>query len=434
MVRRICVALAIFSALSATIAAGQDQPLPLEGFVTRAVSFADFDINGLHVLFNRKTRVRSGNVFFSDLATSGSPYLGQSVSVVGKQERGKRQIKAEEIVFFSPAPERKLGGFAVIDHVISQPTSKEILLRADGYPILVNASTQISFKAPLTSLSQVTTNIWIAFHGKLREDGTVLAEAAIFTPNIIQDREDKLLAGTDYDPSAVPDDSKQNIARKFFLGVDLKKIPPVHDDAIQARISRIGESLIPRYQRDLPNTDETKIDFRFQLVDQPKWHDAVTTPGGVILIPRHIVERLQNDSQLAAVLADNIGTALEKQTYLAMPKNQAIVAANLGGTAAGFFVPGLGLATGIATYSSAKTIYSHEIQQSGRVSLGLLHDAGYDINEAPLAWWTIAAKNAADPTITDPPNRSLNLYKTIGAVWHNYPQTPIKPATALQSK
>ncbi|WP_433965269.1 hypothetical protein [Tunturiibacter gelidiferens] len=432
MLRRICVALALFSALSTPSATAQNQPLPLEGFVTRAVSFADFDADGLHVLFSRETRVRVGNTFVTDPATSGSPYVGQPVSIVGRQQRGKHQIKAEEIVFL-PVPERKVSGFAVIDRVLSPSASKEILVRADGYPILVNASTQITFKTPFASLSQITTNIWIAFHGKLREDGTVLAETAIFTQNIVQDREDKLLAKTDYDPSAVPDDSKQNVARKFFLGVDLKKIPPVHDAAMQARINHIGESLIPRYQRDLPDTDETKIDFRFQLVDQPKWHDAVTTPGGVILVPRHIVERLQNDSQLAAVLADNIGTALEKQTYFAMPKNQAILAANLGGTAAGFFVPGLGLATGIATFSSAKTIYSHQIQQSGRVGLGLLHDAGYDINEAPLAWWTIAAKNTADPTATDPPDRSLNLYRTIGTVWHNYSESPIKPATALQS-
>jgi hypothetical protein len=337
MLRRICVALALFSAFPATIAIAQVQPLPLVGFVTRAISFADFDANGLHVLFTRETRVRVGNTFLSDPATSGSPYVGQTVSIIGKQQRAKHQIQAEEIVFL-PVPERKVTGFAVIDRVLSPVDSKEILVRADGYPILVNASTQVTFKTPLASVSEVTTNIWIAFHGKLREDGTVLAETAIFTPNIVQDREDKLLAKTDYDPSAVPDDSKQNVARRFFLGVDLKKIPPVHDAAMQARINRIGESLIPGYQRDLLDTDETKIDFRFQLVDQPKWHDAVTTPGGVILVPRHIVERLQDDSQLAAVLADNIGTALEKQTYLAMPKNQAIVAAKLGGTAAGFFV------------------------------------------------------------------------------------------------
>lgn len=431
MVRRICVALTLFSAL-ATIATAQEQPLPLEGFVTRAVSFTDFDANGLHVLFNRETRVRVGTVFLRDPATSGSPFVGQTVSITGRQERGKHQIKAEEIVFV-PAPERKLSGFAVIDRVLSPSTSKEILVRADGYPILINASTQITFKTPLASLSQVTTNVWIAFHGKLREDGTVLAEAVIFTPNVIQDREEKLLARNEYDPSAVPDDSKQNAAGKFFLGVDPRKISPVHDAVMQARIDRIGESLIPRYQRDLPDTDETKIDFRFQLVDQPKWHDARTMPSGVILVPQHLVERLQNDSQLAAVLADNIGTALEKQSYLAMPKNQAILAANLGGSAAGFFVPGLGLATGIATFSSAKTIYSHQIQQSGRVSLGLLHDAGYDLTEAPLAWWTIAAKHPDDPTATEPPDRSLNLYRTIGAVWHNYSETPSKPATALQS-
>lgn len=263
----------------------------------------------------------------------------------------------------------------------------------------------------------MTTNVWIAFHGKLRDNGIVMAETATFAPNIIRDREDKLLAKFEYDPAAVPDSAKQNGVSKHFLGINPKKIPPYHDAAMQARIDRIGKSLVPPYQRALPESDQTKIDFQFQLIDAPKWHDALTMPSGVILVPRQIVERLQNDSQLAAVLADNIATALEKQSYLVAPKKQDLAAANLFGTAAGLFIPGLELVTNVATYSSGKAIQNHLLQQSGRVSLGLLHDAGYEVHEAPLAWWTLAAKHPNDLTASPPPDRSLYLYKTIGEMW-----------------
>ena len=155
---------------------------------------------------------------------------------------------------------------------------------------------------------------------------------------------------------------------------------------MQQRIERVGNSLIPDFQRALPDSDKTKIHFQFQLVDQPKWDDARTLPGGIILVLRQIVELLTNDSQLAAVPADNISSALEKQGYRLMPANKALAATSLARDIAGFFVPGLSLVTGIATYSSAKSIDAVLVNQSGRVALGLMHDPGYDVHQAPFAW------------------------------------------------
>jgi hypothetical protein len=418
MFRPVSVVFAALILLFASSGIAQEPPPAVEGFVTRAASSIDFDVNGFHVLSNSKTTFQVGSILRKYSTPADIPYIGEAASVSGKLDRSKRQIMATEIVLH-PVAERKLSGFAVIDRILSPVNSTDMLIRADGYFIRINSTTKINFQAPLTSLANITTNVWIAFHGKLRDDGTVLSESAVFTPNIIHDREDKLLAKTDYDPSAVPDSSKQNKARELFFGIDPKKIPPWHDAAMQARISRIGASLVPSYQRALPDTDETKVLFQFQLIDAPKWHDARTMPSGVILIPRQIVERLQNDSQLATVLADNISCALEKQTYLSIPKNQALLPTNLAGSAAGLFVPGLGLITNIATYSSGKSIQNHLLEQSGRVSLGLLHDAGYDIHEAPMAWWTLAAKTTNDIGHTTPPSRALNLYRAIGETWRS---------------
>ena len=95
------------------------------------------------------------------------------------------------------------------------------------------------------------------------------------------------------------------------------------------------------------------------------------------------MQRLENDSQLATVLADNIACALEKQELRQIPTRRAMTAGNVALTAGGFFVPGLGL-TGLAAGSaSSETMQKHAEEQSGRVSLVLLHQAGYDIGEAP---------------------------------------------------
>ncbi|QHS51872.1 hypothetical protein [Edaphobacter sp. 12200R-103] len=193
-------------------------------------------------------------------------------------------------------------------------------------------------------------------------------------------------------------------------------------------MDRIGSSLIPEYQRKLASDDPSKIAFRFQLIDNPKFHDALTLPNGIILVPRQIVERLPEDAQLAAVLADNIACALEKQTYRLAPSYAAMSTSQVASNVGGFFVPGLGLATGVANYASAKSIRTDLLDQSGRVSLGLLHDAGYDLQQAPIAWWLLAAKPSKSLAETKIPPRAENLYRTIGLIWRNY-----RPMASLQT-
>jgi predicted Zn-dependent protease len=255
-----------------------------------------------------------------------------------------------------------------------------------------------------------------------------------FVQNTVIDEEAKLLDKTDYDPAAVDSDSKQNIASKFILGRDPKKIPPYKDATLQARVNRIGASLIPVYQRSLPDSDLSKVLFHFQLIDDRKMHDAWALPSGVILIPYQIVAYLKDDSQLATILADGIASVLEKQCYRTLPAQHMMTAANLTSSAADFLFPGIGAATGIATYARNKSIQTDLVNQSGRVSLGLLRDAGYDINQAPVAWWLLAT-NAADKLPSTPlPPRAANLYKAIGTTWHNYPDTSDPSTAAMQTK
>jgi hypothetical protein len=56
-------------------------------------------------------------------------------------------------------------------------------------------------------------------------------------------------------------------------------------------------------------------------------------------------------------------------------------------------------------------------KQSGCVSLSLLHDAGYDVQQAPLAWWLLAPKKPKDITDVPLPRRAEYLYRIIGETW-----------------
>jgi hypothetical protein len=346
------------------------------------------------------------------------PYLGQHLKILGNHNRKPHAITAARIELEAPQ-NTEVSGSAIVDAVFDPPTSGDHLLRADGYRVLIPAAVVPTFAPPLDATSAFHTNVWIAFRGKRRPDGVVLAKKVGFRPNSISNDEDKLRSRTEHDPAAVDPDAKQSRLSKAFRGTDPTQVPPYKDAAMQARIDSIGARLVPQYQRELASSDDTRIDFRFQLVDQPKWDDAVTWPNGIILVPRHLVERLQNDSQLAAVLAENVACALEKQSYRFLPTAHTITAASVAGALGGSFVPGLGLASTLGAEATREKILRHLMEQGSRVSLSLMHDAGFDVAQAPLAWWLLADKKSEGLDDTPLPPRAEYLYKTLGETWHS---------------
>jgi len=427
MVRRALFATTLLL-FSAPALAEQAKPPAIAGYVTAVTSAAVFDVNGTHVRCTGQTQLQQADAKDENLVSQSAQdrYIGQAIDIYGSANKKTHTIVATKVIVH-PAPMGELSGTAIIDHIPADSTQApgEHLFSADGYSILITPKTQTTFTTPLTALTDVETNVWIKYTGKQRADGVLVADTAVFTKNVVPKSEDKLRSKNEYDPKSVDPSSKQGAVSKHFLGVNPKKIPPYTNAEMQARIDRIGLSLIPAYQRNLADADPTKIDFRFQLIDQPKLHDAWTLPNGIILVPHQVVERLQNDSQLATVLADNIACALEKQTFRGIPAKQKMTAAEIAGAAGGFFVPGLSLATDLANNRAAAIILRHTEEQSGRVSLVFLRDAGYDIHEAPKAWWLLAPKKPGPMIDTPLPERAAYLYQTIGTTWRSTSSTNV---------
>jgi hypothetical protein len=96
-------------------------------------------------------------------------------------------------------------------------------------------------------------------------------------------------------------------------------------------------------------------------------------------------------------------------------------------------VPGLGLATSLATGGVAKHIQTVSLRQSGRVSLCLLHDAGYDITQAPLAWWLLGPRTPKSIDKIPMPPRAATLYMALGTTWRSAAVTAAKTsATSVE--
>jgi hypothetical protein len=404
----------------------------LSGYVTNVVGEGNFDVNGQHIQLSDSTTISLEQALtphsdhtYASISPSGTHlYIGQPVEVFGKADKKHHAIAATRIVLHGRFP-REVSGFAIIDAVLPLPasaaTAMDHLVRADGYRILIPASAQSTFEKPLRSASDIHTNLWISFHGTQNLEGVVVANRSHFSSNIVKPNESNLEKSANYEPAAVPLDKKQSGLSKAFLGVDVKQIPPSLDAAMQVRVAGIGTRLIPKYQAGLPPSDPSRIDFRFQLIsdteDTAKWHGAIALPNGIILIPRSVVERLQNDSQIAAILADSIACALEKQPLTGHNLGEKMTAAQWGADAGAFFIPGLGIAALIGNNAVAAHAQHTTQDQSGRVALSLLNDAGFNVYQAPVAWWLLAAKNPPDLAATPLPRRAASLYQFLGESW-----------------
>jgi hypothetical protein len=428
-----CLLLCGLVAVPCAVSQQQEDPA-IDGYVTRAASSSDFDVNGFRVVCGADTQTTVGQPQSNEvLSTQGCPqerpYLGEPMKIYGSLKKKKHAVEAERIEA-RPVVRGEIAGSAVIDEMPTidsagaQPGSP--MVRADGYRIVINGKTTIAWDPPLNSIAGIEAGDWLEYKGRQRPDGVIVAELVKLSPGIVSGDEQRLRQKYDFDPSTTPSDAKQNKIKTVLGYPDPRKIPLFKDPPMQARITEIGDKLVPAYQRALRDSDPAKIHFRFELVDEKNWHDALTLPSGIIFVPRQVVERMQNDSQLATVLADNMACALERQQYRFGDIQNELAVTSLGSEAIGLIVPGAGL-VGEAAAIGSEEIQTKLLQQSARVSLGLLHDAGYDINQAPVAWWLLAA-NKPEPTEKILlPVRAAYLYRALGENWEVAGSNPPTP-------
>lgn len=420
---RALVSLALLCLAVPAFSQQDGQPTPaLTGYVTRVASGSDFDVNGIHVLCGPDTRseLPAGDAYIAG-CPQNPPVLGQMVDIYGHRKKKLNAIVADRLDI-KPLAHGDISGFAVIDAVAAtSAVSGAIQIRADGYPILITPNTAVAFDAPLHSIADVMTNVWVEYDAKPGSGGVFVARSAKFSQNFVTDSEDNMRAKTEYDPSAVPLNAKQNpVAVAVGAGPDPKKIPPWPDQDMQDRLNTIGQKLIPAYELHLAAKDPSRIDFRFQLTDGKRWPAVLALPSGIILVPHEAVEHMQNDSQLAEILADSIACVLEKQTYRLRVASAAMTAGSVASWAQ--FVPVIGgpaALVGVGSGTAQIVAVRKEERQSGRVSLGLLHDAGYDITQAPVAWWLLNSRKPRPAAEIAMPDRAAYLYRTLGEVWRD---------------
>ncbi len=374
-----------------------------EGYISAVHPPNAFDVSECRVTISPSTRMGATEETSDGKALPSSIQVGAYVYVWAVYGC-KGSITAGTLHFRDEA-HNKLAGMGVIDRLISDGWWP--VFQADGYRIRITSGTKLAFKGGLQTIADIGPNVWIRYEGKRNAAGELVASKAEFLP--ARATEFKALKGFEVpvvalksddpnrNPGGVPirldDPGALQPNDKVRWGVLLHWHTILDDPAIQARVRRVGMSVVPQYQRDMPIDNPSKIPFNFYVIDDDKDRTALCPLDGLVLMPKAAMDRLENDDELAAVLADAVAISLQRQRARVVADKRSLLALYEAGAVASAFVPGLGLATSVAGGSRAEKADIELDEQRGRVALALMADAGYDPWQAPQAWRRLGPKD-----------------------------------------
>jgi hypothetical protein len=406
--------------------AQEEKSQSLQGYITEVRSPNYIDVNGIWVTISDQTQVGiigSGPVT-RDEALPKSLHVGAYVEVKGTLNKYDHLFNAQSVEFREDA-NKPISGVGVIDNVIS--SGPEMLIQADGYKIRISSATQTSFTGGLKSLADLGTNVWVHYEGHRDEAGVLDATSAKFMrtkqaqkaagKTSTADSQAQVNAPHDEQPTMPTVDSWIDANGKFVsLHTKVRYSDSggycgwhkfLADPVLEERVQRIAMKVIPAYQKQLPAGHPSKIKFAFYVVDEPHYRFDLSRNLGVVLIPKQVIERLKNDDQLAAVLADGVAWNLERQSV--QLRDAMLLAEGAGAVLeAAVFVLPEAYPVGVAVQMiELNKILARMEEQRGRIAISLLADAGYDPWQAPEAWKLLEPKKLPDDLSTlKYPNRS----------------------------
>jgi hypothetical protein len=384
------------------------QPSPVHGYITAVYPPEGFDVNGEHVQMTADTAF--GPIGAKDPPVRNGPLrdliaVGAWVEAYGDRDRSTKTLTAQTVLIRDDQ-NQKLAALALILKVDS--TAPELVFEADGYRVRVTQTTEVRLPKDVKSQAGVHAGQWVLYEGKLAQDGLLDAGKARFLSDDRGKDKSAKVADVSSNPSDTPpanagpvaanaqslanatDQAGTNICAGDTIDFDDSNSYKISkDQALQARVRRIGMNLVPAYQKRLPETDPDRINFLFCAIENGVRDDLRSS--NTILVPAKLAARFQNDDQLAAVLADGIAYTLQQQTpplVLVKPNRAELTKAAVMGAAAMVPYAGAGVASTYNLYESDKAAK----EQRERVALALMADAGYDPWEAPEAW-RLAAPN-----------------------------------------
>ncbi|QQS42212.1 MAG: M48 family metallopeptidase [Acidobacteriota bacterium] len=234
----------------------------------------------------------------------------------------------------------------------------------------------------LTSLSDIGPGVYMTYKGKEDLIGNVVASDVVFVKNEKTKKEQDLWKKLRIKEK---ESKKANSFDTLKVGGEKFKVLP--DEEIQEYVNDLGRSLVPEYQRELPDDDENKIPFRFVVIHE-KYINAGAFPTGTVVINHDVFNFFENEAQLAFLLSHEIAHATqEHQIRQLNHKKKTRTWLKIGAIASYAMGYGLLARTFAMTEAAMRNGYARSIEnQSDRIGMANMIQSGYDPREAPRVW------------------------------------------------
>ena len=420
-------ALVALLGISAPATSRAQSSITIEGYVTSVHLPLSLEVNGKNVVLSAHTvyGMINGDPPGKIEQVKNVLHAGSFVSVTGtREDYGVDAINAYSVLVRDP-PKKVISGLGLVDKV--EMNGPDAFLQADGYKLRLNAATHLSFSGGLRSIAEVKPGNWVSYAGNRDNAGILVASKAEFYPATIEKKKPAEMAKDASIPDSIPADA-------WLVNGDGSFVPRhtkvrmgdssgwcgwhklAQDAALQERVRRVGMSVIPRYQSQLPADEAAKIHFRFYVVDEPHIRSSFSCSPGMIQLPVEVVSLMKNDDQLAAVLADGVALQLQWQSARLMAPAMILAGLEIAGEVAGGFYPWVEMASGVGGGLTGHEFGQRLADQRSRMALAMVVDAGYDPWQAPEAWERLEAQHVLQKLdVTNHPNHSKYQLEILNA-------------------
>jgi hypothetical protein len=385
----------------------------LRGYVTAMDSPVRFAMDNYRITDDtdaehRRLDIHSRNDSRSPQLEPGTLRVGLEVEVKGEYDSKTGEVRATGIKALHDdcAPGTVTEGMGLVDAKTSlQKTGQSWLgrLAADGETIVITPDTVISVKRTRNERKQlqaagqdadssafspedINLDAFASYTGVRQADHTIVAKTIVF-------RQDRGAVESDWSsvqPKVVYEDPKSETG-KLTNGereYDLFPSPEAAD-----YLNKLGASLIPAHQRELPDKSPGKMVFRFFLANT----DSVAVdsyPNGVIVVSVRMFDVLENEAELAFVLSHEIARVVEKQEWTAATyhekERKGIAGAGMASSLVG---PG-SLVSLLVDKRIAHQFARALHDQADRIGIQYMIASGYDPSQSVEAWRVLEEKQA----------------------------------------
>jgi Zn-dependent protease with chaperone function len=294
----------------------------------------------------------------------------------------------------------------------------------DGQAVALKEGTTLIGKGgfenkKFASFKDMMYGMEVEVRGKRQVNGIFLAESGNVKATQFSETDRKIASSYKNTMKMSANEEEIKIADTLTLKV-LKNI------TIQTYITRIGNAVMPKYMQALPEGTPGKIDFNFYVINDNSFN-ACAYPDGTIHIYTGLLEKIDNDAQLAAIIGHEIGHVVykharqnyEKQKTQTMITELSFVASLTGvrGADAVFLATALGGPILLSKYNRDME------EQADRVGLTYTYDAGFDPREAGKIWQKLAFTEDTElPTGSILGALSSGGNKVINSIYGSHPE------------